>query len=147
MEVLPIARAADWEARLATLLDRLKDAPFKWGTHDCALFSASAVKAMSGVDPAADFRGAYDTEAGARQALRDHAAGTLLRTVKAWLGDPKPVAQAQRGDIVMLDRTTVGVCVGRYSWFVGEQFGARGLVPRPTADCRYAFTVPFEVTV
>ncbi|MDH2134936.1 hypothetical protein N5J77_27775 [Sphingobium yanoikuyae] len=144
MEVSTISRAADWEDRLRTLIDRLRDEPFKWGQNDCALFASSAIKAMCGVDPAGALRGAYSDEKGAMEALRQHGAGTLLKTVRAWLGDPKPVAQAQRGDIVLLDRTTVGVCVGRFSWFVGEIFGHQGLTALPTADCKYAFSVPFE---
>lgn len=147
MEISAISRAADWEDRLRTLIDRLRDEPFRWGDNDCALFASSAIKAMCGVDPAGDLRGLYSNEKGAMEALRNHGAGTLLKTVKAWLGDPKPVAQAQRGDIVMLDRTTVGVCVGRFSWFIGEIHGHHGLTALPTNDCKYAFSVPFEAAV
>lgn len=144
METSQIIRAPDWEDRLSTYLDRVSQEPFAWGSHDCALFAASAVKAMSGVDPAAAFRGQYDTREGSALALREIGAGTLLKTVTSWFGGHKHVSQAKRGDIVMRDRTTLGICVGLYSYFVGEEHGQNGLVAIPTAECARAFTVLFE---
>ena len=138
-----IVRAPDWEDRLANYLDRVAEEPFAWGTHDCALHAASAIKAMTGVDPGEAFRGQYDTRTGSALALRELGNGTLLKTVTAWLGASKHPSQAKRGDIVMRDRSTLGVCVGAYSYFVGEEHGHRGLVFVPTSDCARAFTVPF----
>lgn len=138
-----IVRAPDWEDRLSTYLDRVAEEPFAWGSHDCALHAASAIKAMTGVDPGSAFRGQYDTRTGSAAALREHGDGTLLKTVTAWLGAPKHASQAKRGDIVMRDRSTLGVCVGAYSYFVGEEHGQNGLVFLPTSDCSRAFTVPF----
>ncbi|WP_082670237.1 DUF6950 family protein [Sphingomonas sanguinis] len=142
-----IVRYPDWEDRLRTYLDRVEYDPFVWGQHDCALFAASCVRAQTGVDPAVAYRGTYDTANGARTALRELGAGTLLKTVKSWFGEPKSVHFAQRGDIVMRDATTVGVCVGQFSFFVGEEQGVDRLAIIPTRDCRYAFTVPFELPV
>lgn len=138
-----IVRAPDWEDRLSTYLDRVAEEPFVWGSHDCALHAASAIRAMTGVDPGAAFRDQYDSRTGSAAALREHGQGTLLKTVTAWLGAPKHVSQAKRGDIVMRDRSTLGVCVGAYSYFVGEEHGQAGLVFLPTSDCTRAFTVPF----
>lgn len=139
-----IVRAPDWEERLAVYLDRKREEPFKWGSNDCALFAADAIKAMTGVDPGEAFRGQYDSRTGSALALRDHGAGTLLKTVTTWLGQPKHPVFAQRGDIVMKDRNTLGVCVGLHSWFVGEEHGQNGLVAVPTADCTKAFSLAFE---
>ena len=140
-----LARFEDWEERLSLCLDNVADKPFEWGSHDCALFAADCVKAMTGVDPAEAYRGKYDTAHGAAQALREHGAGTLLKTLKAIFGEPISPHFAQRGDVVMLDRTTTGICVGRFSYFVGREEGVEGLLVIPTAQCRYAFRVPFEV--
>ncbi|MBB5709448.1 DUF6950 family protein [Sphingomonas xinjiangensis] len=140
-----LSRAPDWEERLSVYLDRVRDEPFKWGSHDCALFAAGAVKAMTGTDPAADFRDTYTNRTGAAAALQEHGAGTLLKTVTSWLGEPKHPAFAQRGDVVIKDRNTLGVCVGLHSWFVGEEHGAQGLVALPTANCTKAFTLPYAV--
>lgn len=98
---------------------------------------------MTGTDPAASYRGTYTDRAGAAEALRKHGAGTLLRTAVAWLGAPKHPVFAQRGDLVMRDRNTLGVCVGLYSWFVGEEHDHAGLVVLPTASCSKAFTLPY----
>ena len=138
-----LCRAPDWEERLAVFLDRKREEPFKWGSHDCALFAADAIKAMTGTDPGEAFRDTYSDRAGSALALRDHGAGTLLKTVTAWLGAPKHPAFAQRGDLVMKDRNTLGVCVGLHSWFVGEEHGHNGLVALPTAHCTKAFTLPY----
>lgn len=145
-----IVRYPDWEDRLSHYLGRVEDEPFAWGTHDCALFAAGCVNAQTGVDPAAAFRGTYDSRVGAAEALRDKGQGTLLKTVKGWFGEPVAVPFAKRGDLVMRDTSerdrALGVCTGLYSWFVGEEQGQQRLVPVPTAECRYAFSVPFEAS-
>lgn len=128
------------------MLDRKSEEPFAWGSNDCALFACDAIRAMTGTDPAVAFRGTYDDRAGSAQALREHGDGTLLKTATAWLGQPKHPALAKRGDIVMRDRTTLGVCVGLHSWFVGEEHGHNGLVALPTADCTKAFSLPFAAS-
>lgn len=137
-------RYSDWFDRLQTYLDIVSEKPFQWGEHDCALFAMSAVQRMTGVDPGQAFRDRYDDEYGARLALREVGQGTLLRTVKHIFGDPKSVHLWARGDLIMRDRNTIGVCCGPFSAFVGEENGTQGLVYLPTASCRYAFTVPFE---
>lgn len=142
-----IVRFSNWEERLAVYLARVEEEPFVWGTHDCALFAASCVNAQTGVDPAAAFRGTYDTRIGAAEALRDKGQGTLLKTVREWF-EAIPVPFAKRGDLVMRDTSerdrALGVCVGLYSYFVGEEQGLQRLVALPTQECRYAFSVPFE---
>jgi hypothetical protein len=137
-------RYNDWEDRLRTYLDRVRDDTFAWGTHDCALFAASCINAMCGVDPAAAFRATYTDPRGAALALREHGQGTLLRTVTNWLGEPSCIHHAKRGDIVMRDARTTGVCVGQFSWFVGSlDQGTDKLTVIPTSSCEYAFTIPF----
>jgi hypothetical protein len=142
--VKTFVRHQDWEERLTLYLDRVAEEPFKWGSHDCALFAANCVKAMTGDDPVEAFRDVYDTAAGAALALREHGAGTLLKTMKSIFGDPISPHFAQRGDVMMLDATTTGICVGRFSYFVGREEGRDGLIVVSTAACRYAFRVPFE---
>lgn len=147
MEVTSLSRLPYWEEALSLYLDRCHDTQFKWGEHDCALFAAGAVKAMCGVDPAETMRGTYSDARGAAEALKEKAAGTLLKTANAWFGEHKHPAQAKRGDIVAKDRTTLGVCVGHWSWFVGEEGSHQGLIAIPTADCKKAWTVSFVAEV
>jgi hypothetical protein len=140
---MDIFRCQDWEERLALYLDRINEVGFAWGRHDCALFAADCVNAMTGVDPAERYRGKYDTARGAAEALRLYGAGTLLKTMKSIFWQVS-VSHAQRGDVVMLDRTTTGICAGQYSWFVGREQARESLIPIPTSSCRFAFRVPYE---
>lgn len=141
-----IVRYQNWEETLSLYIDRVAEDRFEWGKHDCVLFTASCIKAMTGHDPAEAMRGTYSTARGAAEALRQHGAGTLLKTVKATLGEPISPHFAQRGDVVMQDARTAGICVGRYSYFVGREQDQERLVPIPTSACRYAFRIPFEAT-
>lgn len=54
-------RRADWKQQLIQYMADSARTPFKPGVHDCALFAAGAVFAMTDVDFAADFRGKYRT--------------------------------------------------------------------------------------
>lgn len=144
METSPLHRHSAWEDALTTYLDRVRETHFAWGSHDCACFVGGAVKAMTGVDPAASIRGKYTDKLSAAQVLRDHAYGTLRDTLKAWFGEAVHPAFAKRGDLVTVNDHTVGVCVGLYSYFVGtSEQGVEGLTFVPTADCEEAFVVPF----
>lgn len=98
--MINLKRHDDWEERLSVYLDRVADEPFKWGSHDCALFAADCVLAMTGADPAEAYRGKYDTARGAAEALREHGAGTLLKTLRATFETEISVHFAQRGDVV-----------------------------------------------
>jgi hypothetical protein len=74
-----VERLPDWRVRLAEYLARTARASFRPGQHDCALFAAGAVHAMTGRDLAAEWRGTYRTlEAGQaalrRQGYEDHLA-------------------------------------------------------------------------
>ena len=56
-----IKRLPDWRTRLIEYLAQSARAAFVPGTHDCALFLAGGVAAMTDRDYASDFRGKYDT--------------------------------------------------------------------------------------
>lgn len=63
-------RLYDWETRLTVYLSRIAREGFAWGRHDCALFAAGGVEAVTGHDPAAVWRGRYDTSAGGMRLIR-----------------------------------------------------------------------------
>ena len=65
-------RLINWPRLLADFVGSRRDEPWSWGGHDCALFAADAVKAISGVDHAAIFRGGYSSASGALEALLDY---------------------------------------------------------------------------
>jgi hypothetical protein len=116
-------RYPDWPSRLMGAIDAARAKPFSWGELDCCLFACDCVAAMTGVDPAAWFRGRYHTAAGARRKLRIYSGGGLEATVAllaARHGLPEiMVAQAQRGDLVLIDAAecppearALAVCAG-----------------------------------
>lgn len=119
-------RRDDWEARLIDYLAATADEPYAYGRHDCALFAAGAVLAMTDFDPAAAFRGRYSTAVGSARALRRYGAGTLEATIATMFPD-RPIGFARRGDLV-LHESAVGVCVGADAVFVGQEGERAGLV-------------------
>lgn len=105
------ARARQLESYLASA----RNAPFIWGSHDCALFAADWVAERMGVDPAADLRGRYDDEAGARELLGDDAAAAIAAlAAEAGLEELSP-RFARRGDVLLFDQEgwpTLALCIG-----------------------------------
>lgn len=134
-----MTRVLDWEARLSAYLLSVRDRPFEWGVHDCALHVANAVLAITEADIAAEFRGKYSTDAGSLRALKRFGAGTLEATVDAKLPAIEP-AFAQRGDLVMR-AGMLGVCIGANAAFVGEEDGVPGLVEFPRREWQKAWAV------
>lgn len=100
---------------------------FQWGRHDCALFAADCVQAITGIDPASELRG-YTTEAGAAKCIRR--AGGMEALADARLGARVPVLMAQVGDVALLEQESplFAVCVGQH-WLAAGLAG--GLVALP----------------
>lgn len=128
-------RKPDWPEVMAALIEDRRKAAFSWGEHDCALWAADMVLALTGDDLAAEYRGTYDDERGALQIIRD--AGGMRGLVN--LPEKHP-GLAQRGDVVLAvveSRETFGIAdVG--GWWAP---GANGLVFRPMSDVIAAFEV------
>jgi hypothetical protein len=110
---MPPIRVRHWATRAldAFLTSRAKT-PFAWGAHDCALFAADGIEAMTGTDIAADFRGEYSDEAGALAAIKTIAGGETVADAAAWCAAkhgipewPRPLF-AQRGDLVVYEDPT-----------------------------------------
>lgn len=139
-----MTRLLDWEARLAAYLSEVADLPMAWGRHDCALHAANAIRAVTGEDHAAPYRGRYQTELGAARALRRQGFASVEAQFDALFPAIVP-AFAQRGDIV-LRGDAVGVCIGAEALFVGEEAlaGAAprdGLVRFPRAEWAKAWAI------
>jgi hypothetical protein len=110
-------RLPDWPEKLADLVEARRYAPFRWGTHDCAMFAADAVLAMTGADPLARWRGAYATgEEG--DAITDPAGGfePFMAAAFAAFGAPDCDPRlAQRGDVALVsygNARSLGVVLG-----------------------------------
>jgi hypothetical protein len=140
---LALHRLPDWEARLTDYLEPLRERPHVYGRHDCALFAAGAVQAMTGVDPIPELRGRYSTARGSIYALRKYGAGSLADTLTAKFGEPVHPAHAKRGDLVM-DEKAVGVAMGDYAIFVARDGERVGLMQVLREEWTNAWRVPFE---
>ena len=142
-------RLSDWEPRLYAWFDTCATTPHDYGRHDCGLFVAGGVAAMTGFDFAAPFRGRYSTALGATRALRRHGGGDMAAVLTRALGDPVPRAFAHRGDIVRYNGVP-GFLMADHAVFVGRAEGdpvtfGIGLVrvPRHALDAD-AWAVPYE---
>ncbi|MFC7333096.1 DUF6950 family protein [Rhodocista pekingensis] len=113
-----MTRLRDWPERLDRLVEDARHNTFTWGLFDCCLFAADAVSAVTGIDPAASWRGAY---ADARTATRLLARRGGLEAMAAdiarrhgWPGVPP--AFLGRGDVALVrleeDRHALAVCLG-----------------------------------
>jgi len=127
-------RREDWFERLVGYVDAHRSTAFVWGKHDCATFAAGAVEIMTGRAP--DVPG-YTSAHEALAHLVEHPMGEWLTEL---VGAEVPIAQAQRGDVVLLElggRLTCGVCMGRES----VAPGADGVLFVPTALASRAWRV------
>lgn len=97
-------RHRDWHVLLDDFFRSRAETPFAWGTHDCCLFAADGVMAMTGADPCprglrgyatrrgADFRLArYGGVAGVAAHVCAHAGFRAVAPLKAGPGDPAVV--------------------------------------------------------
>ncbi len=134
-----MSRSETWERDLADYLASHRDRVFTHGSHDCALFAAGAVLAMTGHDPAKAFRGKYKSQASAVRALRTIGAGDLESTIDSMF-ERVPPGFAQRGDLIW-NGAAVGVCGGAVAWFVGAEGEREGLVAIPRDQWRGAWRV------
>lgn len=132
-------RREDWHARLTGYLADCRARPFAYGQHDCALFAAGAIEAMTGIDHAAADRGKYDTLrrglARLRQRqLRDHfaAAGALFEECLP--------AQARPGDLVAL-RSDEGRALGIVQGEMVYVASATGLAMVPRTAIKKAWRI------
>lgn len=111
-----LTRREDWPSRLAAALEAARDKPFAWGSHDCGLFAADCVLAMTDVDPAAAYRGQYADEEGARATMLALSSGGLRAAWTKALGPAmNNVRMARRGDVALVEINGIeaaGVVVG-----------------------------------
>jgi hypothetical protein len=133
-------RKADWKIRLISYLGESARKPFEPGTHDCALFAAGAVKAMTGQDFAKRYRGRYNTLKGGFKALQKAGYADHI-TLAASVLEEIPVSFAGPGDLAVIDTPdgpALGVVQGEGIYFLtmDDRMGLR-----PMAEAIRAFKV------
>lgn len=101
-ELPPIpARLPEWRARLANYLGAVSARRFRPGRHDCAIFAAGAVEAITGLDLADAWRGKYISLGAGRAMLRAKGFQDHLALAVALFPEVPP-ALAQVGDLAAL---------------------------------------------
>lgn len=135
-------RIENWSKRLADEIEAARGKSFEYGTFDCCIFAFDCVIAITGEDKAAELRG-YKSKTEALKIISRY--GSLEAMVTALLGEPKHIAFAKRGDVVLsiIDEGEepgafgIGICEGIRSWFVSFS----GLATRETRQCLKAWSV------
>ena len=135
-----IHRLPDWRPRLIAYLHEVAHKPFVEGQHDCALFAAGAVQAMTGTDLAAEWRGYSSTREGIK-ALISSGYKSHVDIVASMFDEVAP-ALAQPGDIAAVqlddDIPALGVVQGERIYVVGPD----RLLSIPRRSAIRAFEVP-----
>lgn len=141
-----MTRREDWPEALMAVIHAAACRPFAWGSHDCCLFVADCVQAMTGVDPAAMFRGRYRDQLGAARAMAWYAgqgAGleAVAERIAAGIGAPEIMpGLARRGDVglAVLERgPTLVLCLANHVAAPGET----GLTYLPRQAARRAWRI------
>lgn len=114
-----MSRHPQWEPRLVDFIAANVARPYKYGQHDCLLFAANAVKAVTGKDHGRGHRGKYKNAASASRYLRGLGFGSPEELLDS-LFDEKPVGFAQRGDLVLAGDGIAAVCMGAFALSVGQ---------------------------
>lgn len=134
-------RCLDWPERLAAFVEQHRRTPFAWGSHDCALFAAAAVQAITGADPLAAWRGTYTTEEEAEAILGGLRMEEFLDAVyRQWGAQPIGAKLAARGDVVVMDVGNLPTCGVHLGGSVAAP-GAERLHFLPTRLIRLAWKI------
>lgn len=114
---MSVTRFEHWPSLLSAFLDARRNARFEYGVHDCCLFAADALRAITGTDFAAQFRRQYYTRFGALRRMREHCIPPTVENLAAQvfasfgLREIAP-GYAQRGDVLVLQQphdTALGI--------------------------------------
>lgn len=131
-----MARLDNWQNNLSSLVEAKRSVAFDFPNWNCLMWAASAIEAVKGQDILAAYHGKYKDEKAAARLLRKlDKVSTSQELLEKHLGEPKPVAFARHGDIVLVNPAETGlelpadielfgpvpgVCYGAISYFVGE---------------------------
>lgn len=120
----PLVRLPAWRSALTNWLHAVRLTPFCQANHDCALFAAGAVHAMTGVDFAAPFRGRYTTTRGGLRLLRRAGFGDHIALAAAHL-PACGLFDIREGDLVVIG-SPAGPALGVVQGALAFVPGARG---------------------
>lgn len=133
-----MTRFPDWQNRLAAYVEAIRAVPFSYGYHDCALFAAGAVEAMTGEDLSKKWRGYRSLDDGIAK-LRKAGIRGQVDLAASLLPEVLPIA-AMPGDVVSFDipgGEALGILQGRMFYAVTMT----GLGLHSRSAVKRAFTV------
>lgn len=120
--MIELKRRPDWRSRLSTFMESVRNERLVYGVHDCVVgLAAGAVEAMTGVDLAADVRGAYSGEARALAQIRQRGFADIAELTAAYLPEIH-VGRATSGDLAAVPRP------GPFGFALGVVSGDRIMV-------------------
>lgn len=124
-----MTRRLDWPERIDAVIRSHSGAAFEYGAHDCVLFAADVVDALTGSDPASDVRGSYDAQT-LRQVYRK--TGGVERAIAARLTCEISPMLATTGDIGISGKGAkcfACVCAGGGAWLAPAPHGVEAIDP------------------
>jgi hypothetical protein len=140
-----ITRKPGWEKLMAAAVEERRKKPFDW-TRDCAMTAADILLAYTGVDFAAEFRGAYSSALGSRRMTAGFLGGLdgLVEEVCRKHGLPEvSVSHAMRGDVAYFEVDPQFPCVGIINGAEAIVPGEAGLRGLKTKTAKRIWRVPF----
>jgi hypothetical protein len=129
-------RNEGWESLLAQQIAEARGKTFEWGVHDCVLWCADWIGKVTGIDPAAEWRGTYSTEEEAQAILGSLGFASTSELASHHL-EEKPVSMASRGDLMLHPSGSLGICDGAFAFFVTKE----GLLRLEFTKCLRAWKV------
>jgi len=133
-------RIVGWAEAMYAAIDAASERKFAWGSHDCCLFAADILLAMTGTDYAEPVRG-YTTQEEAQAIIDGYGEMEIMVTALVGLDALEAKGKnVRRGDLVLMTKElgdTMGVCIGANSVFVDH----RGIAMCRTASCRLAWRI------
>jgi hypothetical protein len=131
-----------WQHRLTAYLSSVAALPFEAGKLDCALFTAGAVAAMTGVDHARGWRGKYRSLAKGRKVLEKAGFADHVALAASLYPEVAPI-MAQEGDIAVVpaEDGEIGFALGIVQGPMIYVMGHTGLTLVPLTSATRAFRV------
>ena len=118
-------RISNWPSALIAHIEDNRQTPFKWGVHDCMLWAASCIEAVTDNDPAKDLRGTYSTALAAIRIIDSYGGFNALVESLIDGGEEMRIHRnlASRGDLVTTTdergHKALGICDTHHGVFPG----------------------------
>lgn len=116
-----LQRTPGWRRRLETYIDSVINDPHEWGKHDCGLFLANCVEAITTVNPVEGLFESYSTPQGAYKQLKRMGFDDYPSLIGDILDEIHP-SGVRYGDVILLKVD------GIIGWASGIVIGERSLV-------------------